>query len=250
MPPGSAATAPHLFVDTETTGLPRGGEQPRIVSIAWIVAAAVPAPPRQAIIRPEGFTIPGRVAAIHGITTQRARREGRPLRAVLAEFAADIAAHRPAALVAHNLAFDLPIIEAEYARLGLASPLGGLARTCTLHAARRRWPGERCGLQAVHARLFGEEFEGAHGAAADVAACARIFFGLQAGDHAPPPSQAAEALVAAILLWALERPEFDSSFVASIAAQIRAGRSASPRQVAALQRIARHWHIRLPAAAA
>lgn len=30
----------NLFIDTETTGLPRGRVQPRIVSIAWIVADA------------------------------------------------------------------------------------------------------------------------------------------------------------------------------------------------------------------
>ena len=60
-----------VFVDTETTGLPQNGEQPRIVSFAWMVAGAVDQPVvfRHVILRPDGFVIPEEVVRIHGIST-------------------------------------------------------------------------------------------------------------------------------------------------------------------------------------
>lgn len=178
-----------VFVDTETTGLPQGGEQPRIVSFAWMIADAVDHPMvfRRAIVKPEGFVIPDEVVRIHGISTEQAVHEGQALARVLDVFADDLARHAASGLVAHNLGFDRPIIDAEFARLGRAAPLGALGRYCTMLEARRRWPGERAGLGAAFARMFGRGFEGAHDSANDVWACAQLFFALRdACDHARP----------------------------------------------------------------
>jgi hypothetical protein len=64
----------NLFIDTETTGLPRGGVQPRIVSIAWIVADVLTQHRslRSLIVKPDGYDR-SRQARGH-----RARRRPRP----------------------------------------------------------------------------------------------------------------------------------------------------------------------------
>lgn len=242
----------YAFVDTETTGLPQGGVQPRIVSIAWIVADRFDRPraARGAIVRPEGFAIPAAATAIHGITTERARRDGRALAAVLAEFAADLAAHGVRGIVAHNLAYDRPVIDAEYARLGQASPLPALEGLCTMRAARRAWPGERSGLGAVHERLFGAVVEGAHEAEADVRACCRIFFSLDPGVRIgePPFDPALLAADAARIGRVLDRaagdPAFDRrAFVESLRDWVARGRMLTVKQRAALERVMDRWGI-------
>lgn len=80
-------------------------------------------------------------------------------------------------VVAHNLAFDLAVVDAEFARLGerLDWPAD---RICTVEATE--WlKGFRLSLSALHEHLFGEVFKGAHRAKVDVAALARCFFELR-----------------------------------------------------------------------
>jgi DNA polymerase III epsilon subunit-like protein len=171
----------YVFLDTETTGFARDGVQPRIVSLAWIIAegAATPQVSRNCIVRPDGFTIPAAAAAVHGITTERARATGRPVRSVLDDFADDIRRLKPHTVVAHNLAYDFPIVAAEFRGLGIGNPCEGLTWSCTMLLARGRWPGESAKLGDVYRRVFRKPLAGAHDAGADVLACARVFFHLQ-----------------------------------------------------------------------
>ena len=171
----------YAFPDTETTGFARGGVQPRLVSIAWMIAED-PGRPRvfkHSIIKPEGFTIPQAAAAVHGITTERALAQGLPLTAVLHDFAYDLRTLLPRAIVAHNVAYDIPIIAAEFTQIRIADPCQGRATYCTMIAARDRWPGESAKLGDVYARVFRSTLQNAHNASADVWACAQIFFALQ-----------------------------------------------------------------------
>lgn len=170
----------YVFVDTETTGFPRAGIQPRIVSIAWMIADN-PVKPRvfkSSIILPTGFTIPRPAFAVHGISTERAEREGKSLPLVLADFAYDLRTLMPKTIVAHNASFDIPIIGAEFNRLGLVDPCQKLITKCTMLAARQKWPGESAKLGDVYTRLFRSTMKNAHDAGADVWACARIFFSI------------------------------------------------------------------------
>lgn len=242
----------YAFVDTETTGLPQGGLQPRIVSMAWIVADRFDRPraARGAIVRPDGFAIPAAATAIHGISTARAKREGRALAAVLAEFAADLAGFGVRGIVAHNLAYDRPVIDAEYARLGMASPLAPLDGLCTMRAARRAWPGEGSSLGAVHERLFGSPVQGAHDAEADCLACCRIFFSLDPGVRiADLPFDAAllaadRARIARVLDFAARAPGFDRrEFVESLHNWVGRGKMLTTKQRAALDRTMERWAI-------
>ncbi len=191
-----------LIFDTETTGLFEYGTElspetaflfPNVVQLAWslrnehgeVIASACN------IVRPEGFTIPDRVAAIHGITTKRALAEGEPLADVLNDFA--VALNFANALVCHNYDFDFPVVGAEFLRTLQGNPLEKLAAFCTQKQATEwaklpkdgshrskgygayKWPS----LAELH-RLCGfAEIANAHDASGDVEATARCFFHLQ-----------------------------------------------------------------------
>ena len=105
-----------LFYDTETTGLPdfkapsEADHQPHIVQLA---ALLVDLDTRQTIqsmdviVRPDGWTIPDEVAAVHGITTEYAADVGIPERLAVEMFM-DLWNNRNR--VAHNEQFDARIL--------------------------------------------------------------------------------------------------------------------------------------------
>jgi DNA polymerase III epsilon subunit-like protein len=101
----------YLFFDTETTGLPKYPSsdyrnQPRLVQIAWILADQNKEiiSKNSFIIKPDGFRIPTRVIKIHGISTDKATRDGVNIYSVLHHFLSDT--NYADVLVAHNVAFD------------------------------------------------------------------------------------------------------------------------------------------------
>jgi DNA polymerase III epsilon subunit-like protein len=183
----------YLIIDCETTGLPRNwiapisdlSNWPRIVQVAWSrydkMARYIESTSR--LVRPEGFTIPSEAQRVHGITTTRARAEGKMLMTVLKELSA--AAEKSEIIVAHNMRFDESVISAEYLRLGLDPPFGDKKRICTMVETTEfcrlrgsygyKWPT----LSELHWKLFNSEYEEAHDAEADVAACAKCFFELK-----------------------------------------------------------------------
>lgn len=182
----------YLVFDTETTGLPRNwnapvtdlNNWPRIVQLAWqfydgqgnLLAEA------NRIIRPDGFVIPGESTMVHGISTEKALREGIDLKDALLEFADVLSVSK--GLVAHNISFDDRVVSAEFIRTNLPRELLQQSKKlCTME-----WSVEYCklpggpkgykypNLNQLHACLFGVGFDGAHDALVDVQACARCFF--------------------------------------------------------------------------
>lgn len=176
----------YLFFDTETNGLPRSykapindfNNWPRLVQIAWIRCGEnrKEQSALSYIVRPEGFTIPDRVAALHGITTERALAEGQSLRGVLTAFAKAVMASET--IVAHNMFFDKRIVGCEFLRCSAKNFLAGKKQICTMLSSRRlfnKW----AKLSALHKKLFNESFEGAHDALADTRAMSRCFWELR-----------------------------------------------------------------------
>ena len=183
----------YLFFDTETTGLPKKKNSPlsdfdnwpRMVQLAWILYdnSGKELIRKNQIIKPEGYIIPKVVERIHGISTQRAQREGIPLQVALEDFskAIDNSKH----IIAHNIIFDESIIGAEFLRKDVQHKLFEKTRICTKEIStnfckipsRRgyKWPT----LSELHTILFGENFLNVHNAIFDVEACARCFFELQ-----------------------------------------------------------------------
>ncbi len=180
-----------LIFDTETTGLPGihnapvtdVDNWPRLVQLAWVsydyrgklVEAG------NYIIKPEGFTIPFAAEKIHGISTERALKDGKDLKDVLEYFTA--ALEKTDWIVGHNVDFDLKIVGAEFIRNEIPTKLFDIPSLCTKELStdycaipggkggKHKWPT----LAELYTRLFNEDFEEAHNAAADVAATSRCF---------------------------------------------------------------------------
>ena len=183
----------YLFFDTETTGIPRNYKAPasdlrnwpRLVQIAWLLAdeQANEVASAEYIIKPEGFAIPQDAARIHGISTEMAMQNGVDLKTVLNAVTPSIA--NASVLIAHNIQFDEKILGAEFLRAGYPNFVETKHRKCTMQSATDycrlpgrygyKWPS----LAELHMKLFGESFEGAHRALADVRACARCYFELK-----------------------------------------------------------------------
>lgn len=132
------------------------------------------------IVRPEGWIIPPEVSNIHGITTEMAKKVGVPLGIALSIF--DHLMNLADTLVAHNIQFDRRVMRAAYSRI--ADTFTPPEEFCTMTASTPicRIPGPRGWkwpkLVEAHQHFFGEGFEKAHSAMADVRACKRVYYAL------------------------------------------------------------------------
>lgn len=77
-------------------------------------------------------------------------------------------------IVAHNLAFDIAVMEIAFKKNNKITPQWPLDRLCTVEATEHM-KGYRLNLQALHEELLGEGFEGAHRAETDVRAMFRCY---------------------------------------------------------------------------
>lgn len=187
-----------LFFDTETTGTPRNyrapvsdsDNWPRLVQLAWVMADKDGniLKKKSVIIKPNGFSIPSDASVVHGITTERALREGKLLSEVLKEFATDLSFATQ--VVGHNIDFDQRIVGAELYRLNMDyDALMNKPSVCTMVSSTDfcaipnpnpyfggyKWPS----LSELHRKLFGRDFSGAHDALADITATKNCFFELK-----------------------------------------------------------------------
>ncbi len=183
-----------LIYDTETTGLPKNWNVPltdsenwpRMVQISWQVHGknGELIEVKNYIIKPEAYEIPYKAVKIHGITTERANKQGVDLAFVLKEF--NKALKKIDFVIGHNISFDNNIIGAEFIRKSINTKLDKFpvidtkedpVQYCAIPKPRGngyKWPT----LGELHKKLFNEEFSEAHNAAADVEATARCFFEL------------------------------------------------------------------------
>ncbi|MEY4602800.1 MAG: hypothetical protein RIT43_92 [Bacteroidota bacterium] len=184
-----------LVFDTETTGLARDynapitdtANWPRIVQIAWQLHDEMGRLLEQKdfLIRPEGFDIPFDSEQIHGISTELAEKYGDELQDVLSLF--NKALEKCSFVVGQNVTFDLNVTACEFYRSGIETSLLSLPvlDTCTESTAELcQLPGGKGGkyklptLTELHKFLFGNGFNEAHNATADVEATTRCFLEL------------------------------------------------------------------------
>ncbi|MCB0387661.1 MAG: DNA polymerase III subunit alpha [Winogradskyella sp.] len=185
----------YLIFDTETTGLPKRWDAPitdtdnwpRAIQIAWQLHDGMGncLEHQDYLIQPDGFNIPYDAEKIHGISTELAQEQGKPLVEVLEKFNKALA--KTKFVVGQNVSFDLNIMGAEFVRENIANPLQELPvlDTCTEHTASLcQIPGGRYGkfklptLTELHQYLFNQPFAEAHNATADVEATTRCFLEL------------------------------------------------------------------------
>ncbi len=186
-----------IFWDTETTGIPRWDlpaddpSQPRIVELAAILCddqTAGVIGKYAEIVKPDGWTIPEGAAKVHGITTERAIAEGRPIAEVLDAFDALLA--RAQLLAAFNLRFDDKLLRGARRRLGRPDGFGTIPVFCCMRGATPLCKLERTAkmkkagfdkyktpnLGEAVKILLGRDHVGAHGAMADALATKDIYF--------------------------------------------------------------------------
>lgn len=177
--------------DCETTGIPAKGMKwdvdfadfPNIVQLAWSLGEKE----RSYIIKPNGWEIPEETVEIHGITTERAMREGVPFESIIDEFLADCKAAK--LIAGHNIYFDTSIIKAmilrtkgrEYYDANAEDALYKGKRIDTMMKTiwfvKAKYPDGRVGkyprLEELYDKLFPGETFGAHDAMEDVRAVKR-----------------------------------------------------------------------------
>ena len=112
-----------LVFDTETTGLPKSrfsspentSEWPHIVQLSYLIYNTVLTKVEKVvdhIIRvPDGVSINEKCVSLHGISKERSLLEGIPIESCLSEFLNDF--QTVDLVVAHNMEFDLNMIQAE-----------------------------------------------------------------------------------------------------------------------------------------
>lgn len=191
-----------LFYDTETTGLPlfnEPSEDPRQPHICQLGAILVDMDTREElevldeIVLPEGWTIPDDVAAIHGITTERALLEGKPAFEVISRFMGMWCSPLGQVVrVAFNESFDARLVRigcfrhldeatADEWKAGIAhdvmkvcTPICKLPPTAAMVRAGRGKQHKSPKLSEAYEHFFGEPLTGAHSALVDVRATLRI----------------------------------------------------------------------------
>lgn len=181
-----------LFIDTETTGLPKSRDGdlsdfdnwPRLVQVAWILTdlSGKILSKRNFIVCPDGFKIPEKSTAVHGITDDEARKSGVQIDFVLEKLQADLT--KTLFVVGHNISFDSKVLAVEFLRAGRTNMMSLLPHICTMKTTidfckipgtyGYKWPK----LDDLHFKLFDAYVENAHDAMVDTMATMRCFFEL------------------------------------------------------------------------
>lgn len=189
----------YLFFDTETTGLIEykkelsDPSQPRITQLAAILTDedGNELDRMMEYVRPDGWEVPPEITALNGTTTEKLQMLGIPMPEVLAKFNAMKArcTHR----VGHNVSFDKQMLAREAFAYDLPHDSAGLESLCTMKMAKgivalpasqkMNETGMRGSkppkLQEAYQYFFGEPFDKAHDAMADVVACMKVFFAIK-----------------------------------------------------------------------
>ena len=180
----------YIAFDFETSGLPKGRRNVKIITpetlhcfdecrAVSLSAARFSNKGRlidtfDAIIHPTDFQISQGSIDIHGITQEKAEREGRPFVEVFLDFARFIGP-RTTTMVAHNAIFDTSVLRSEMIRHQLdLSLIQNLNFRCTLelHKEKHLTPIK---LGVLYKEIFGVEFENAHNSLADCIACGKVY---------------------------------------------------------------------------
>jgi DNA polymerase III subunit epsilon len=162
--------------DLETTGVDVRSDRIVTAHVGLLDAGGSVIRARDWLADP-GVPIPEGATAIHGVTTERARAEGRPAREVIAQVVAALRALLDAGIpiVAYNAPYDFSLLKYEAIRHGI-DPIvdpSPVIDPLVMDKAYDRWRRGKRTLQVVAAH-YAVRLEGAHDASADAVAAGRV----------------------------------------------------------------------------
>jgi DNA polymerase-3 subunit epsilon len=179
-----------LFIDTETSGLPKNWNLPysddknwpHAVQISWIVYTRdqVEVKREDHFIKDDDFEINAEAFKIHGITRSFLNMHGEYRKDVLDLLAADLNTYKPL-VVGHFVELDYHITGADFYRAGITQPMDSLPMFCTMLATTNflRNPQTRyLKLNQLYSLLFNRQLSNHHNAMIDALATAESFFEL------------------------------------------------------------------------
>lgn len=197
---------PMLAFDSETSGTDL--ENDRIVSATVIEIYPHETPNATSWLLNPGIEIPAEAAAVHGITTERARAEGREPAAAIAEIAGRIrsAIDLQVPVVAYNACFDFTILDRELRRHGhkpLVLDNAYVIDPLVLDKAYDKYrKGKRTLTRACE--VYGLILEDAHTSDADALAAARVAWKI-AAKFAPVRTATLDELQVSQAKWYAEQ---------------------------------------------
>ncbi len=180
-----------LFIDTETTDLPKKwhlsydvpGNWPCAVQVSWRVYCrnGTKLKEQNYFIKNYDGKISATALGIHGITHQFLTDHGTVRSEVLQALSSDLQQFQPM-IIGHFLELDYHILGAEYYREGIhRHPMEGLPCFCIMTASRHLQQNPHCKylkLGELYHLLFHQPLLQQHNALADAAATADCFFEL------------------------------------------------------------------------
>ncbi|WP_439593361.1 3'-5' exonuclease [Microbacterium sp.] len=162
--------------DLETTGVDVAGDRIVTAYVGVLDAAGAVVRERHWLADP-GIPIPDGASAIHGVTTARARADGRPAAEVVREIVASLHGLLDAGIpvVAYNAAYDFSLLHHEALRHGVA-PLDSPAPVIDPLVMDKRYDRYRRGKRtlSVVAAHYAVRLDDAHEASADAIAAGRV----------------------------------------------------------------------------
>lgn len=170
------ADGPLLAFDLETTG--PDPETARIVQAALCYIVPGKKVIERVLLADPGVEIPAEATAVHGISTEQARAEGKPLYEVVEEVATviEVSWGEEHPLIAYNAVYDLTVLDREITRMGLTPlAIGPVVDPFVIdkkHDQYRKGSRKLIDTCAHYGITLSEE--DAHGAAADAMAAARL----------------------------------------------------------------------------
>ncbi len=180
-----------LFVDTETSGLPKdwkkpysaSGVWPSILQIAWIIYTreGKPIKTENHFIHDPTYQISPSSEKIHGITREFLEEHGERRKKVMRLLFKDLQQYRPL-VVGYFMKLDFHMLSAGFYRSGLTNPLKKLPTFCLMKvtAPYCRVPSRQyLRLDELYLYLFHRPLQHHHDAMADAQATAQCFFTLE-----------------------------------------------------------------------
>ena len=170
-----------LVFDTETTGFPSNHAdlsdpiQPHLIQLAALLTFEDTVLQKFETIIKCPIEVPEAAFKVHGISMEKSQREGVDLMTALAAFNdLLVSADR---LVAHNMRFDLKLMQIAYARARISTTMEEIPKACTMKTVTpiMRREGKRWTLDSSYRHFVDSEgFSDAHDAGADTMACFKL----------------------------------------------------------------------------